>query len=95
MERDVNKEMLQHCLEYAKAMETRILSGEVIADVIYEVDKARIIVTRTETGRYGYAVIEEGKDVEAVKQLLGHEDQSTTLNFYIVKPDSDDVGELF
>ena len=41
------------------------------------------------------AVIEEGKDVEAVKQLLGHEDQSTTLNFYIVKPDSDDVGELF
>lgn len=41
------------------------------------------------------AVVEEGKNVEAVKQLLGHEDQSTTLNFYIVKPDSEDVGELF
>ena len=59
---DKNKEMLEHSLAYAQEMEKRILSGEVIADVIYEVDKSRIIVTRTETGRYGYAIIEEGKD---------------------------------
>ncbi len=41
------------------------------------------------------AVVEDGKDVEAVRQLLGHEDQSTTLNYYIVKEDDDDVGDLF
>ena len=41
------------------------------------------------------AVVEEGKDVEAVKQLLGHEDQSTTLNFYIIKNDDEAIDDLF
>ena len=27
------------------------------------------------------AVVEDGKDVESVRQLLGHEDSSTTINF--------------
>ncbi len=41
------------------------------------------------------AVVEDGKDVEAVRQLLGHEDQSTTLNFYVVKEDDDELDDLF
>lgn len=41
------------------------------------------------------AIVEEGKDVEAVKQLLGHEDQSTTLNFYVVRNNDDNVDDLF
>lgn len=41
------------------------------------------------------AVVEEGKDIESVRQLLGHEDQSTTLNFYIVREDDDNIDDLF
>ena len=41
------------------------------------------------------AVVEDGKDVEAVKQLLGHESQTTTLQYYIVKDENDAVDELF
>lgn len=41
------------------------------------------------------AVVEDGKDVEAVRQLLGHEDQSTTLNFYIVRQDDENIDDLF
>lgn len=41
------------------------------------------------------AVVEEGKDIEAVKQLLGHEDQSTTLNYYVIKKDDDEIDTLF
>lgn len=41
------------------------------------------------------AVVEDGKDVESVRQLLGHEDSSTTLNFYVVRDDDDEVDDLF
>lgn len=41
------------------------------------------------------AVIEDGKNVESVRQLLGHEDASTTMNFYIVKEEDDEVDDLF
>ncbi len=41
------------------------------------------------------AVVEDGKDVEAVRQLLGHEDSSTTMNFYIVREEDDAVEGLF
>lgn len=47
------------------------------------------------SSRATQAVVEDGKDVEAVKQLLGHEDQSTTLNYYIVKKDDDEIDSLF
>jgi hypothetical protein len=62
MEKDFNKEMLEHSKEYAEAMEKRILEGKVIADVIYKVDNSRILVTMTSTGRYGYVVYEEYRD---------------------------------
>ena len=57
---DKNKELLENSLAYARAMETRILTGKVIADVIYEITGDRILVTMTETGKYGYAVFENG-----------------------------------
>lgn len=41
------------------------------------------------------AVVEDGKDVESVRQLLGHEDSSTTMNFYVVREDDDEVDDLF
>lgn len=41
------------------------------------------------------AVVEDGCDVESVRQLLGHEDSSTTLKYYIVREDEDDVADLF
>lgn len=41
------------------------------------------------------AVVEEGKDVEAVKNLLGHESQTTTLEYYVVKHDEENVDDLF
>lgn len=41
------------------------------------------------------AVVEDGKDVESVRQLLGHEDSSTTMNFYIVRDEDDAVDDLF
>lgn len=41
------------------------------------------------------AVVEEGKDIEAVKNLLGHENQTTTLEYYVVKKDEENVDELF
>ena len=41
------------------------------------------------------AVVEDGKDVESVRQLLGHEDSSTTINFYVVREDDDEVDDLF
>lgn len=41
------------------------------------------------------AVVEDGKDVESVRQLLGHEDSSTTMNFYIVRDDDEAVDDLF
>lgn len=47
------------------------------------------------SSRATQAVVEEGKDIEAVKQLLGHEDQSTTLNYYVVKKDDDEIDALF
>lgn len=59
---DYNETMLRVCLGKAKEMESRILSGEVIADVIYEEDDSRILVTRTSNNKYGYAVYEEGKE---------------------------------
>lgn len=40
------------------------------------------------------SVVEEGKDIKAVQQLLGHNSSSTT-EIYIVKDDSDDIDELF
>ena len=41
------------------------------------------------------AVVEDGKDVESVRQLLGHEDSSTTINFYVGREDDDEVDDLF
>jgi len=40
------------------------------------------------------AVVEEGKDIETVKTLLGHESSETT-KIYVIKDDSDDVTDLF
>lgn len=40
------------------------------------------------------SVVEEGKDIKAVQQLLGHNSASTT-EIYVVRDDSDDVSELF
>lgn len=40
------------------------------------------------------SVVEEGKDIKAVQQLLGHESSSTT-EIYIVADNSDDLDELF
>lgn len=40
------------------------------------------------------AVVEEGKSVESVQALLGHESSSTT-QIYIVKDNSDELDELF
>ena len=40
------------------------------------------------------AVVEEGKDIESVKTLLGHE-SSVTTQIYVVKDDSDDLDDLF
>lgn len=41
------------------------------------------------------AVVEESKNIEQVKNLLGHESSVTTANHYIVRHDEDDVEELF
>lgn len=41
------------------------------------------------------AVVEDGKDIESVRQLLGHEDSSTTMNFYVVRDDDDAMDDLF
>lgn len=40
------------------------------------------------------AVIEEGKSLEAVQKLLGHESSETT-QIYVVRDDSEDLDELF
>ena len=40
------------------------------------------------------AVVEEGKDIESVKTLLGHE-SSVTTQIYVVKDDSDALDDLF
>lgn len=40
------------------------------------------------------AVVEEGKDIESVKTLLGHESSETT-KIYVIKDDEDDVTDLF
>ena len=65
------------------------------ANTISEIVGRQIHPHTLRASRATQAVVEDGKNIEAVQQLLGHEDQSTTLNFYVVRPDSDDVGELF
>ncbi len=45
--------------------------------------------------RASQAVIEDGKDIESVRQLLGHEDANTTLKFYVVRQDDEDIDDLF
>lgn len=45
--------------------------------------------------RASQAVVEDGKDVESVRQLLGHEDTSTTLKFYVVRQEDEDIDDLF
>ena len=40
------------------------------------------------------SVVEEGKDIKAVQQLLGHESSSTT-EIYIVKENDDAIDDLF
>ena len=47
------------------------------------------------SSRATQAIVEDGKDVEAVRQLLGHEDQSTTLNFYVVRNEDEKIDDLF
>ena len=46
----------------ASEMKERILKGSTVADVTYEADGCRILVTITEDGKYGYAVYEPGKN---------------------------------
>lgn len=62
MNEDYNETMLRNCLEKAEEMKSRILSGEVIADEIYQVDGSRILVTRTSSNKYGYAVFERDEE---------------------------------
>lgn len=40
------------------------------------------------------AVVEDGKDIETVRALLGHESSETT-KIYVIRDDPDDVGDLF
>lgn len=40
------------------------------------------------------AVVEDGQDIHAVQNLLGHESSETT-EIYVIRPDADDVEELF
>lgn len=40
------------------------------------------------------AVVEEGKDIEAVRALLGHESSDTT-RIYVIRDDSEDANDLF
>lgn len=40
------------------------------------------------------AVVEEGKDIETVRALLGHESSETT-KIYVIRDDSEDVTDLF
>ena len=40
------------------------------------------------------AVVEEGKDIETVRALLGHESSATT-KIYVIRNDSEDVTDLF
>ena len=40
------------------------------------------------------SVVEEGKDIKAVQQLLGHNSSSTT-EIYVVRDSEDDIDELF
>lgn len=61
MEKKYNEEMLRKCKESAEDMERRILAGEVIADEMYD-SNTRILVTKTDNGRYGYAVFQNGSD---------------------------------
>ncbi|MBE5927597.1 MAG: hypothetical protein E7270_11640 [Lachnospiraceae bacterium] len=42
------------------------------------------------------AVVEEGKSIESVQKLLGHQDSSTTVNHYIIRDETDEeIDELF
>ena len=56
-----NEELVNMAKFAAQDMEERILGGEVIKDEIRD-DGDRILVTKTSTGRYGYAVFSEGED---------------------------------
>lgn len=47
------------------------------------------------TSRATQAVVEDGVDVKAVQKLLGHEDESTTLNYYVVRDTDDDEDDVF
>lgn len=40
------------------------------------------------------SVVEEGKDINAVQQLLGHNSSSTT-EIYVVRPNNDSIDDLF
>lgn len=40
------------------------------------------------------AVVEDGKDIESVRALLGHESSETT-KIYVIRDDSEDVTDLF
>lgn len=40
------------------------------------------------------AVVEEGKSIESVQKLLGHESSQTT-EIYVIRDDSDDLDDLF
>lgn len=46
------------------------------------------------SSRATIAVVEEGKSIEAVQHLLGHESPTTT-QIYIVKDNTEDIDELF
>lgn len=61
MDKDINKELLEKCKQYADEMEKRVLSGKVLYDIMYD-DVDRIVVTELDNGRYGYAVYDTQLD---------------------------------
>lgn len=40
-------------------------------------------------------VLEQNKSVKAVQKLLGHESSIVTEQHYIIRPDTDDIGEIY
>ena len=47
------------------------------------------------TSRGTNLVVEEGKSIETVQKLLGHESSETTKKHYIIREDDEDADEAF
>lgn len=63
-------------------------------DVFAEIVGRRFHPHLLRESRATQAVVEDGKDINAVKNLLGHESTETT-QIYVVRNEDEDVGELF